>query len=351
MISKIKRLIPNEWKKKVKSVFKAYKYEKYKKYCLKNGQVEYILFGTPMHGNLGDHAIALAEYQILKDCNIVPFEISTYERELYYKYVLKHISKGAVILITGGGSIGSQWITEETFIRNIISDYKEHKIVIFPQTIFYKNDQNGEKEKRLDKEVYNNAKNLYICIREEISYNLAKKMHEKVNIILIPDIVLYLNYINFKQNRNGILLCIRNDVESNLDNNTKKKIENMCKDYNTNIVFTDTVLNKKIKQQDRKKEVENKLKEFSSCKLVITDRLHGMIFAKITGTPCIAISNYNYKVKGVYEWIKECPYIKFVDTIDEIKENINKMYNMQITEKSNDLKSKFDILKEILKGE
>lgn len=349
MISRIKKIIPNEWKIKIKSIFKAHKYRKYKKFCLKNKQVEYILFGTPMHGNLGDHAIALAEYEILKDCNIVPFEISTYERELYYKYVLKYISKDAVILITGGGSIGSQWITEETFIRNIINDYKDHKIVIFPQTIFYKNDKNGEKERKLDKEVYSKAKNLYICTREKISYNLAKEIHKKANVILIPDIVLYLNYIKFNQKRSGILLCIRSDVESNLDNKKKKQIEKICKDYNKDISYTDTVEDKKIIYKDRKLEVENKLKEFSNYKLVITDRLHGMIFAKITGTPCIAISNYNYKVKGVYEWIKECPYIKFVDSIDEVRENIDKLYNIKKISDSYNLRSEFDILKRILK--
>ena len=43
-----------------------------------------------------------------------------------------------------------------------------------------------------------------------------------------------------------------------------------------------------------------------------TDRLHGMIFAFITGTPAIVFSNNNHKIEGAYEWIKDCGYIYFI---------------------------------------
>lgn len=59
----------------------------------------------------------------------------------------------------------------------------------------------------------------------------------------------------------------------------------------------------------------NKFKDFQKSKLVITDRLHGMVFCAISGTPCIAFSNYNHKVKGTYDWIKDLDYIKYVDNI------------------------------------
>ena len=39
---------------------------------------------------------------------------------------------------------------------------------------------------------------------------------------------------------------------------------------------------------------------------MITDRLHGMIFAYITNTPCIAIDNSNGKVKNFYKtWFED----------------------------------------------
>lgn len=67
------------------------------------------------------------------------------------------------------------------------------------------------------------------------------------------------------------------------------------------------------------------MQEFASAKLVITDRLHGMIFAALTQTPCIVLGNYNHKVKGTYEWLQELPYICFADTVQQAAEIVPKM--------------------------
>lgn len=52
--------------------------------------------------------------------------------------------------------------------------------------------------------------------------------------------------------------------------------------------------------------------------MMVTDRLHGMIFAAITNTPCIVITSKSPKVKGVYQWIKHLPYIKLVEDLEDL---------------------------------
>ena len=54
-------------KEKIKKIVKKMKYLMYYTKCKIMKRRQYILFGTPLHGNLGDHAIALAEEKILKD--------------------------------------------------------------------------------------------------------------------------------------------------------------------------------------------------------------------------------------------------------------------------------------------
>ena len=44
-------------------------------------------------------------------------------------------------------------------------------------------------------------------------------------------------------------------------------------------------------KENREQLLKQKIEEFQSAELVITDRLHGMIFSVITGTPCIAFDN------------------------------------------------------------
>ena len=64
------------------------------------------------------------------------------------------------------------------------------------------------------------------------------------------------------------------------------------------------------------------LKKYRKCQLVITDRLHGRIFAARSITPCIALGNYNHKIKSCSETLEHLGYIKYVDNVEEIEENI-----------------------------
>lgn len=74
---------------------------------------------------------------------------------------------------------------------------------------------------------------------------------------------------------------------------------------------------------EREELLEEKWQEFRNSELVVTDRLHGVIFAAITSTPCIVIDNYNHKVKGVYQWLKKFEFIKYCKDMKEITSQIN----------------------------
>ena len=41
-----------------------------------------------------------------------------------------------------------------------------------------------------------------------------------------------------------------------------------------------------------------------------------------TSTPCIALGNYNHKIKSCSETLEHLGYIKYVDNVEEIEENI-----------------------------
>lgn len=342
----IKKIVPKSIKEKIRT----YKWIKCFKEYTKKVDKQYILFGTPLHGNIGDHAITIAEYKMLKDIGINNvFEVSSFKRQYIIKYLKNHISKNAIIMINGGGFMGSQWIREEEMIRDVVSSFPNNKIIIFPQTIYYKQDENGQTEMQKSLEIYKKHKNLVICTREKISYEFAKQYLSNANILLVPDIVLYLdNKKKTKYHREGILACLRKDVEKNITTEDENTLISSLKKYSDKVEYTDTVLDKGISAIDREKVFDEKLNEFEKYKLVVTDRLHGMIFAAITNTPCIAIGNYNYKVKGVYEWIKNLDYIKFIEDYDKIEQNIQELLNKTNCEYVLNDEDKFDEIKKIL---
>lgn len=317
-----------------------YKYNKYKRFCNKKNQREFLIFNTPLHGNIGDHAIIYAEEEILKQNNIKPFEIATYESQFVLDYIKENTSKNSIISITGGGFIGSQWMYEQNLVKNVISNFSNHKIIVFPSTIYFKDDLFGNSELKEFKKIVNNAKDITIFARENKTFELIKEEFKSANYFLVPDIVLSLPVRCDSVNRDGVLICLRKDVESKLTENVKETLIKNLKQFNLNIKYTDTVVNYGIKSKNRKEEIEKKLNEFEKAKLVITDRLHGMVFAFLTNTPCIVIGNYNYKVRGVYEWIsKKTNKMIFVEKIDDIKNNVKNLLN---TDK-NDINNAFDI--------
>ena len=125
---------------------------------------------------------------------------------------------------------------------------------------------------------------------------------------------------------------MRKDKEKNNDDKQILNIYQSLMESGEDVSFTDTVVEGKIEKIEREKEVERKLLEFSSAKIVITDRIHGMLFAAVTGTPCIAMDNISKKVSGAYEWIQYLEYVQFIKdkelTIDIIlavsdKQNCN----------------------------
>ena len=341
--------ILKKFKEKVKKIIFVNKYKKYKNNCSKEQKKEFLIFNAPIHGNLGDHAIIYSEYKLLEKLGIEAFEIPTYQERYYFNYIKDNISKNATIAITGGGFIGSQWLVEQKLVNKVVDTFKNNKIIIFPSTIFFKEDEIGKEELEKSIKVFNAAKNLKIFARENKTYEFAKKVYKNAKVELVPDIVLSLDIQKFEGKREGILLCLRKDVEGIFSEADKKELYNMIKTYNTKIMNTDTVINKAINAKKRNAEIEKKLKEFATSKLVITDRLHGMIFATITNTPCIVFSNYNYKVEGVYQWIKKVDsniiYETNIKNIqDDIKQLLEKEEKFSANEKYDFSKLKEEII-------
>ena len=60
------------------------------------------------------------------------------------------------------------------------------------------------------------------------------------------------------------------------------------------------------------------------AKLVVTDRLHGMILALLCGAKCIVLQTYNHKLVGQYDWIKNNKNVQ-IATYDSFEQVLNCM--------------------------
>lgn len=295
-----------------------------------------ILVGTPEHGNIGDLCIAYAEIEFLKKSfpqkTIV--DIPDSETEWFIGNKKKYIKSTDMLVLHGGGNMGGEYPHLENTRRKIIEEFPHNPKIIFPQTFYYSSNDMYLKE---SKDYYKKSASLKICAREIYSFDNLKKQYEGAQVFLVPDIVFSLpsDFCCNDYKRKGILCCLRNDSESVISNDLRKNIVDIAKKYSGQVEITDMHYGKSVLPQNRLKVIKQKLEQFSKAELVITDRIHGMIFCAISSTPCIALNNYNYKVKGSYKWIQSLEYIKFHDSMDDIEESISKLLFLKYSKYDN----------------
>lgn len=332
MFNKIKSIIPNNIKSQIVAYLRPEKIENFKMYRNKK---KFVIFLAGYYQNLGDMALTYSHKKFIKD-NFPEYEILTIPSTKTYMYMksLKNICTAEdIITIIGGGNMDDIYTSLEDARRYVIKSFPNNKIISFPQTMIFSNTGYGEKRLKKTISTYNKHRNLYIFARERNSLARMKKNFTKATICFCPDMVLYLNKIKPQFSRSGIICCLRDDAEITLSEEERDFIrEFLIKEY-SDVHFTDTV-NVPLSEctpenyEDTLKRFWNLLKR---SRVVVTDRLHCMIFCAITKTPCIAIDNSNHKISGVYNaWLRDSGYIKMIKDyeIGRLHENIELLLNI-----------------------
>ena len=172
-------------------------------------------------------------------------------------------------------------------------------------------------------------------------------------VYLIPDAVLCLNECKSSE-RQGASILFRDDVEKGISISVQNEVEEFAAKNYSKVNKFDMIADHRFAAEKRDYEVELQFDRFRQSEIVFTDRLHGMIFSAITGTPCIAFPNVSHKVKGVYDWVlKDCPYILFMDSFDKEKaeEFILSVRGKSFEYDNSFVKSYYDELLKIIDGE
>lgn len=328
------------------------------KRVMKDNTQKVYIFIAAEYGNLGDIAITEAQKKFI-EMTLVNAEvilISVFEKLSFYREISNNIRDNDIITIIGGGNTGDLYPFIELRRQLIVKIFPNNKIIMFPQTVEY-----SEHSKILSsaKEIFNKHERIYMFAREQNSYNFIQKNFKNVNTFLAPDIVLSASNDTLRQsfnkvsNRNGILLVLRSDKEKSISSSVLDKIKISTARSLEKVSITDTVIGSNRQPYEKlKSELEAKLSEFSNSKLVVTDRLHGMIFCFVTKTPCIFLDNTNKKVSGVYEWISSTNFIEPIE-IEELDAQIQRLLLINDEDKIStfDLSEKFLSLKGVMVGD
>ena len=278
---------------------------------------------TSTYKNSGDSAIVLAQRIFLGKCGFKDNHIKEFTQAEFIEYSVlmkRYIGHRHIICLHGGGNFGNLWYGEELFRYRVIDAFFNNPIIIFPQTIYFTDDEAGKKALQDSFSHYENHKQLTIVARERTSYSMLNRLYHNPEKILTPDIVLSTTMSDYGVTvgtRKNVLLVFRSDIEKNMSDDDRLSIFQYLDDNNLPYIQTDMYASFSVTKENRMERVREKMQEFVDAKLVITDRLHGMIFAAITETACIVFSNNHHKIRDTYDWISYLPYIQYVQNVDE----------------------------------
>ena len=269
------------------------------------------------YGNLGDVAITKAQHEYLQvkfhGAKVVEIPIS---QTINLLYPIKKVVKPTdIVTVVGGGNMGDLYDDIEFLRQQVIKLFPENRIISFPQTFYFTETSFGRKRLHEAVSVYSKHRSLLLLARDSRSYDLMRSHFFKNEIKLAPDIVLSLAYKSNVDRKRIALLCLRDDKERGaLNVSNLESLKSYLKSNYDSIEHTDTQIDDMlIKRDGGDKYLDLLLDKFSSASLVVTDRLHGMIFAFITRTPALVFDNSNGKISSTYPWIKDCGFIHLVN--------------------------------------
>lgn len=297
---------------------------------LLNDKRKVFLFGSPSYTNIGDQAIAYAEEKFIK--NHFPYyeyiEIMDYATEEGIELVKEIIKEDDIVCFTGGGNLGSLYLEIEEDRRKVFEVFKDYKTISLPQSVYFEDTEEGNLEKQKSQDAYHKNRHLTIAARESQTLEVVKDTFNS-NVIYTPDMVLSLDIVPKELKRDGVLFILRADKEKVTDEDFITDLMKWAERIGP-VNRTDTVLSEvdTIDYDEREKYFLEMLEKIGSSKIVITDRLHAMVFSIITNTPCLVFGNSYGKAKHSYtDWLDELNFIEYTDTqdISELERLVEKL--------------------------
>lgn len=308
---------------------------------------------APSYSNLGDVAIFIKSIEFLKKYSNMPIKAVLYSRQCTKRKDIVNLPlyDDDLIVIQGGGNMGAVYSSEEYLRQNIVKWFPNNKIASLPQSVWFGNEKKNYILTRARK-IYSSHKNLTIFTRDNSSFEFCKRTFN-CDVKICPDMVLSAipQRIDEYQKNKKVLLCLRKDIESSLDKNLSKKIENYLTEngYSFEYWDTDDLSGRNI--ENKSERIREVLEYFNQFQFVITDRYHGTILSYISKSPCIGLDNSYGKVKNGFVWFKNCNYMFYADNFEQIIAKIGEIEKITNFRINQDLINEFENLKQVLINE
>lgn len=274
---------------------------------------------TPTHPNVGDHAQAVAIRRWLdKHFPDLPVIEASDRRAARLLPVLQWLIRdGDIVFLHSGGNLGDRYPRIENTRRALVAAFPRNRVISLPQTISFSDTDRGRAEREVSQRVYNAHPDLTIMGRDERSAGLAHELFPKAHVLCVPDFVLSLNEppTERREGRAQALLCFRRDEESALSPAGREAIGRRLPCVCTAF---DTTVGGRVRSENREALLEQTLERFRSADLVVTDRLHGVVFAVLCRKACVVLPTVDHKLTASVRWFDDVSFVALASSLDAV---------------------------------
>ncbi|MES1925711.1 polysaccharide pyruvyl transferase family protein [Salinisphaera sp. T31B1] len=291
-----------------------------------------VYFDYPVHGNVGDLLIHLATDRFFHEHGYhVARTFSWRPRGRH----ARRVPSDATLVFHGGGNLGDLYPGHERLRQAMLERYPDHKAVIMPQSIHYSTPDARDRSLA----AYARYRDLTICARDDVSRDLLAS-YSDIGHLMIPDMTHQLEdalpAVVDRTRRSDALFFLRTDKERDEQRSARfpeMGAEDQSWDWERLLTARDATwiqrhntLHKYLYLANldrvayetwsgyRARILRRALALFQGANHVYTDRLHGGLFALLTGAPVTLADNNNGKIGHYHRtWLSGHPDVTIRD--------------------------------------
>ena len=286
----------------------------------------------PWQRNIGDHAQTYAINLFLRK-HFPDFNIVRYDRHKITKQALEKVRANAqetdFVLVSSNGDFGDLYAGDPSAMSHVRREIAETitglKKIYLASTVYYKDVSPQNNWVQKDSSLFSDPSNTILC-REKKSLDMLRMIGLEGSVF--PDIVFYLKptRIARKIRNNNRALVVLRDIkrESSLSMTDHETILRLTRESGFQTHYQDVHYARSPLYDFMYKKYFSRLNEmYQGFDLVITDRMHSMIFAALNGVPCVAINNeIPHKISAYQDWLWQNTV--FIDAVQELPQAIRK---------------------------
>lgn len=237
-------------------------------------------------------------------------------------HLVQQASPEDLVVIHSSGDFGSKYRRDSgswhVKRKTILSSFPNHRIIHLPTTVYYENDVNGKNTLDEDRISYQRNDLVLLC-REEKSLHIAGPLGCRKRFF--PDVVFYLKPRLIPQEKQGALVILR-ELESQFSDDQRDQIRaHIASTVKIGLDEDIHVAKLPLLRCMMEKYMDSVFQIYQRHEVVVTDRMHAMIFAVINQIPCVALDDaIPHKISGYKHFLSKS--VHFVDRIDQIPDAI-----------------------------